>query len=477
MFPNVTEWLGKQQSSNPVEEAKEVPLESSHETSTPSSPQSPPSSHGSKFPTTKSPSSNSLSPTEPNDDDADEDVHAMLANLEIPDFDLESASDQEEDKPVDLQTIDGMKRLKRPELFSKRYHPSPSERLELKEVAGRLGVSEPSEDFFGIVSKTMGWMSQMSETAQTLLYGNHSVIITILDVEWDGEEAAIYCLTDGFFLGKKKQAPFSQQRYEACHMWSQLEGISRPSPFSVVLEMQNKTGRYELQEAESSKISEIAEQLERLVVAYFDLLGGVNHTCVGWQYQRVRRPGFSAAVTGHLDWMGKVSDANELDKYHKMAPLHYAVQQESISIQVVQALLRTGADPNMEDGDGKTAMYYAERNDAPDSVLDLMRVHGGQGSAWEKEARGELFGGVDVANERNEKRREIQRVVKENEAKAKADQAHSAMNKAMAALVERGEKIQEMDMKTQELNQEAKTFGDLAAQLKEKTKNKKWYQL
>jgi Synaptobrevin len=44
-------------------------------------------------------------------------------------------------------------------------------------------------------------------------------------------------------------------------------------------------------------------------------------------------------------------------------------------------------------------------------------------------------------------------------------------------MIERGEKIEEMDDKARQLNEQAKTYGDLAAQLKNNVKNKKWYQL
>jgi hypothetical protein len=49
------------------------------------------------------------------------------------------------------------------------------------------------------------------------------------------------------------------------------------------------------------------------------------------------------------------------------------------------------------------------------------------------------------------------------------------MNKNMAALNERGEKIENLDQKTQDLEDEAKTFfKNLAGKLKDQVKNKKW---
>lgn len=120
--------------------------------------------------------------------------------------------------------------------------------------------------------------------------------------------------------------------------------------------------------------------------------------------------------------------------------------------------------------------------------MEVLKNGGGKKSKLaEMEMRGELFSGVDVANEKSKQRREQQRLAKEQEqemkdqkaaeAKAKAEGAQSEMSKAMSALIERGEKIERMDQKTKELQAEAKTFGDLASRLKDEVKNKKWYQL
>ena len=79
---------------------------------------------------------------------------------------------------------------------------------------------------------------------------------------------------------------------------------------------------------------------------------------LGWQYRLIRKAGFSAAVTGDLEVIGKSKNLNKLDGYNKYAPLHYAVQQENCSIEVVKELLKKGADPNLPDGDGRSTMYY-----------------------------------------------------------------------------------------------------------------------
>ena len=98
----------------------------------------------------------------------------------------------------------------------------------------------------------------------------------------------------------------------------------------------------------------------------------------------------------------------------------------------------------------------------------------------EMEERGELFGGLEEANRKTEKRRELEQAIKDRKAAEAAEKALSVqdqMNKNMAAMIERGEKIERLDQKTQDLQNEAATFADLAAKLKDQAKNKKWYQL
>ena len=133
-------------------------------------------------------------------------------------------------------------------------------------------------------------------------------------------------------------------------------------------------------------------------------------------------------------------------------------------------------------------LFTAERNELPEEVINILQSGGGEKSKLaEVEMRGELFSGVETANYNSGERRKRERILKENEqatkdlkaaeAQAKAEGAQNEMGKAMSALIHRGEQITQMDQKTKDLEAEAKTFGDLAARLKDEVKNKKWYQL
>ena len=179
-----------------------------------------------------------------------------------------------------------------------------------------------------------------------------------------------------------------------------------------------------------------------------------------------------------------------------MAPLHYAIQQTPINKDIIEALLQSGADPNLPDGEKKSPMYYgtsvcvpadlfvsllkseilifvrfllflcvrivAERNELDEEIIELMKGFGGKKSnLTETEARGELFGGIADANRKTEHRRKVEKVVQENkaaEAARKAESAQSAMGDAMNALVQRGEKINEMGDKANELLEGARNL-------------------
>lgn len=125
--------------------------------------------------------------------------------------------------------------------------------------------------------------------------------------------------------------------------------------------------------------------------------------------------------------------------------------------------------------------YAVERHELPGEVLEAFKRVGGKKSKLaETELRGELFSRVESSNIKVEQRRERERSIKDKkaaEAHAKAEGAQSEMSKAMSALVERGQKIEQLDNKTKDLEAEAKTYGDLAARLKNEVKGKKWYQL
>jgi hypothetical protein len=147
---------------------------------------------------------------------------------------------------------------------------------------------------------------------------------------------------------------------------------------------------------------------------------------------------------------------------------------------MVDALLRLGSDPNLPDGEGRSAMYFARRNHLDDIEAMLVENGGKASRLAEMEMRGELFGGVEQAQRRTEQRRENEKAVKDQkaaEAVARAGSAQSEMSRNLQAMMERGEKIEEMDDKARQIRDQAKEYGEMAAQLKNQIKKKKWYHL
>jgi len=129
----------------------------------------------------------------------------------------------------------------------------------------------------------------------------------------------------------------------------------------------------------------------------------------------------------------------------------------------------------------------AQRNELND-VKKILEGRGGKESKMiELEMRGALFAGAEQATINTDRRRERDRIVKEQKqaieeqkgtsAVVNSETAQSEMKKALSALIVRGEKIEGMEQKTRDLEAEGKTFADLAAALKDEVKKKKWYQL
>ncbi|KAG7367131.1 ankyrin repeat domain protein [Nitzschia inconspicua] len=402
-------------------------------------------------------------------DETENDVQQMLEDLEIPDFNLSVDFDsyRKEETNVKGGKVDYVKRMKREEIYSKRYHPSKGEQVELRELASKLGVSSSSFR-----------LSSTADALHELLFGNHSIILKKGPISSKDQDCDMYILTDGFVLAYQSVSVFNAfgSRYETCHLWTDLEYVDLAKAGTLHLQMTSGES-YELFAVSGGEnVKSWCEAIEN--VALQQLMHDPNQSertkVYGWQHTVIRRPGFTAAVMSDMKLMGNPRNLNELDVYNESAPLHYAMQHDPMDKEIVEALLRLGADPNVPDGEGRSAMYFAQRNELED-IGSILQEHGGKDSKLaEMELRGELFGGVEQANRKTEKRRENEKAL---EAAARAQSAQSQMSKNMVALIERGEKIQEMDSKARQLNDEAKTYGDLASQLKNNMKNKKWYQL
>ena len=421
------------------------------------------------------------------DAEGEEDLHKMLEDMEIPDFSLSMSVDYDDDLDstetsnqktnddngnIGVDTVDYEDRLEREEVFSNRYHPSKSENKELQDVAERLGVSSSSIR-----------LTKCQTTLHELFFGNHSIILKKGPISFNDQDCELFLLSDGFVSVYQNVNIFNplESRYDTCQFWSDVEFVDVANFGTINIQMRSG----DLFEIRCGSGGEDSKSWLKAIehVAIHNTIHDVNSSTItdifGWQYKLIRQPAYTAAVNGEIKSMGNPKNLNQLDEYNQSSPLHYAIQYEPCSADIVDALLRVGADPNLSDGEGRSAMYYAQRNNLSD-IEKILKEHGGRKSQLaEIELKGELFGGVDQAKRNTTRRREIEQAVKDNkaaEAAAKTQSVQSQMNQNMAAMIERGEKINAMDDKALQLNDEAKNYGKLATQLKNQMKNKKWYQ-
>jgi hypothetical protein len=328
-----------------------------------------------------SPTASSLKSTSAYDDGSDddnlmeEDLDQMLENLEIPDFQLSMAEipeDQFEETDNSVikkpwETVNWKERMSREEVYSKRYRPKRTEARELQSMADVMGLSK-SSDLLSLgkrMSMSIGMGSRVTEDVHKLFFGEHSILLSILPVQFNGTNCDILLLTDGFVLKYQTFNAYNplEKRYETCQFWDSVEFCERSGPFSVTIQI-DSSSRYELEAVQDGEnLDTIFKHLERVITQHdMHASNDPDRTdALGWQYLRIRKPVFTAAVSNDEKLLsGKHTSRgiNEVDVYNHYAPLHYAVLQDEPNPNVIKALLKAGADPNLFDGDERSAMYY-----------------------------------------------------------------------------------------------------------------------
>jgi hypothetical protein len=273
---------------------------------------------------------------------------------------------------------------------------------------------------------------------------------------------------------KKKQVTIQQERYR--------------------FEIKTETDEFNFECATKLHKEAWVEALERILVKTRSRSRSNKDRVRGWQHALVQTSLHSAAVTGldelcRKDWLGAV---NELDKYNSLSALHYAVM--SNMMHIMDWLLRNGADPEIEDEDGRTPMYYAQRDELTGAQALLLDYGAKRSRLQDVEERGTLFqGAAQIAEEKlaaksaplngiskRKTRREEGKPSTEGDLKSyqhAATEAHGAMADAMNELRIRGEKINDLAVKANDLEENVNTYGDLAKQMKARAKKKKWYNL
>lgn len=373
-------------------------------------------------------------------------------------------------------------RLKREEVFSHRYRPTEEETVEMRQLMKFLGLSKK-----GLLSRSL---SDLDDTAAVLLFNKEpprSILLKRGPVLCDGQERELILLTHGFVLAKisdnVKSSPrlFSMARtYDQCALYTSVRRV-------IDLWEDEANGQYWFSVHTSDQeffvfscstlIHKRAwlDAWERAVVQDRMHSPDNNNNALGWQHAMLQTSLHAAAVTGDEGLLVEawLEHKNRVDAYQKFTPLHYAVLCDNYN--VAEFLLRHGADPEVQDPDGRTPMYYAHRDERTD-LVELLEDFGAKKSKQtEEEERSELFRDVADFEARKEWEHEREQTARTQDTAVQG--AKGSMNDAMNAMRERGQKIETLEQKTRNLQEETKTYGDLARQLKEKTKKKKWYQL
>ena len=131
--------------------------------------------------------------------------------------------------------------------------------------------------------------------------------------------------------------------------------------------------------------------------------------------------------------------------------------------RIVQSLLEENVNPTVRDQDGLTPAVHAVQDEVPAEILSLLESYGATDIDQAKSDRMDLFERVTATQSEREERRE-------KEQQKEALLAQAKMSENMRLLNERGEKINEASDRAQQLHDGAMEYGDLARQLKEKTK-------
>jgi hypothetical protein len=190
---------------------------------------------------------------------------------------------------------------------------------------------------------------------------------------------------------------------------------------------------------------------------------------VGWQHLVIRASLFSlvvcndlAGLKDHLDSPPRGMHIDDQDEYLGYTLLHYAVVLGNL--ECAKILLVAGAQVTICDNGDKTALDHAVLLENAYAV-ELLEHYGAKTNSSNV-----LFKGAVEEQEKLKNEQPQQGMVQKTIAKGKG--ATAAMSQAMSALKERGEKIERLDNKAAQLQDEASNYADMAKKLKEKNKKK-----
>lgn len=422
--------------------------------------------------------------------DDDDDIAAELSKLEMSvdifnlgdDSSSSSGSDEVGDASVKSYPP-WQEFMEHTEIFSKLYQPTKVQLAKMEPYFKALCASSWG---FGRASIQATILSNLLDPEGP---PPQSVLIRKGSIEYAGQPSELIVLTHGLLvldrLDETEGSPgwfSSSSPSRTCHvgqLWSNFQNFFAPSGDTKIIFTDHENGQLDIEFESSEEQASFALLLEYIFIEHaiqYPESDRVDTSKLGWQYTKVYKPGYTGAVMNVPELLLDPScdEVTYLDQYHQSTPLHYhlRIYHDEPELDLLEELLDAGADPNMEDGDGRSAMYFAQKHGWKD-VQDLLEMFGGTPSnLLEAETRGELFGKAEESQAASKNRRDEKKQQQEEALAAK-----QAMSENTSLLQERGQKIEELGDKATELNEGAANFADMAAQLKAQVKDKKWYQL
>ena len=265
-------------------------------------------------------------------------------------------------------------RVERDEVYSKRYRPTKEEQKELQEVATFVGLQQNSDGGWLGLKAIMGGDSlpSLQKLLQPAQDHPKSILLKRGPVWYKEQEFEMLLFTQGFILAKVEEETrasnrsFFQRTYETCKLWSMVDFIKAVNDKEKPgFEFHCKGEKLEFSVVSTNCQQYWLRAVERIVIEHCIHNNTYDVSKLGWQYRVIRKPAFTAVVANdlgllNLELLIPGIELNETDSYNTMAPLHYALNGEDnmVDANIVQALLKAGADPNLKDGEDRTPMYY-----------------------------------------------------------------------------------------------------------------------
>ena len=357
--------------------------------------------------TTTTTTSNSDSESSSSGSGEELDLDAELANLDMSkDFTSGISDDDDEDfndddKPSAFSTSSSYPSWKEfmqhTEIFSKRFQPNKMHVQQIAPYAKALEVSTASgehQSWTTMLTQSIAGPTAKDETLSILLDPAgpppKSVVIRSGLVHYAGKVCELLILTHGFILldAPPKPSTSSSSRPSSlfdmvglgavtaaattrhCHiveLWCNIQHLLAPPGEKKLLMLDEQDVSLEIEFESPKEQASYGKLLEWMLVEHGLHYAHDDHIDIkkfGWQYCKVYKPGYTAAV---LNAKGLLLNPTKealttLDEYHQSTPLHYSLQvhHREPNLHLLEALLEAGADPNMEDGDGRSPMYFGE---------------------------------------------------------------------------------------------------------------------